>query len=52
MSYPHSFIHSLAFRLRGRVDRNQSPVMWPVCLWHTASWTSSWGYFTIAFPRL
>ena len=36
-------IHSLVFRLRGRVGRNQSPVMWPVWLWHTASWASSWG---------
>jgi hypothetical protein len=44
----HSFltskaIHSLVFSLRGRVGRNQSPVMWPVWLWHTASWASSWG---------
>ena len=36
------FIHSLVFSLRGRVGRNQSPVMWPVWLWHTASWASSW----------
>ena len=36
-------IHSLVFRLRGRVGRNQSPVMWPVWLWHTASWASTWG---------
>ena len=41
--YIHSFIHSLVFSLRGRVGRNQSPVMWPVWLWHTASWASSWG---------
>jgi len=39
----HSFIHSLVFSLRGLVGRNQSPVMWPVWLWHTASWASSWG---------
>ena len=39
----HSFIHSLVFSLRGRAGRNQSPVMWPVWLWHTASWASSWG---------
>ena len=39
----HSFIHSLVFSLRGRVGRNQSSVMWPVWLWHTASWASSWG---------
>ena len=37
------FIHSLVFSLRGRGGRNQSPVMWPVWLWHTASWASSWG---------
>ena len=36
-------IHSLVFSLRGWVGRNQSPVMWPVWLWHTASWASSWG---------
>ena len=39
----HSFIHSLVFSLRGRVGGNQSPVLWPVWLWHTASWASSWG---------
>ena len=37
------YIHSLVFSLRGRAGRNQSPVMWPVWLWHTASWASSWG---------
>jgi len=38
------FIHdSLVFSLRGRVGRNQSPIMWPVSLWHTASWTSCCG---------
>ena len=48
-SHPYSsasavvFIHSLVFSLRGRAGRNQSPVMWPVWLWHTASWASSWG---------
>jgi len=36
-------IHSLIFNLRGRVGRNQSPVMWLLWLWHTASWASSWG---------
>ena len=36
-------IHSLVFSLRGRVGRNQSPVMWPVWLWHNASWENSWG---------
>jgi len=36
-------IHSLVFGLRGRVGRNQSPVMWTVWFWHTASWASSWG---------
>ena len=30
-------IHSLVFGLRGRAGRNQSPVMLPVWLWHTAS---------------
>ena len=39
----YKFIHSLVFGLRGRVGRNQIPVMWPVWLWHTASWASSWG---------
>ena len=37
----HSF-HSLVFSLRGRAGRNQSPVMWPVWLCHTASRASSW----------
>ena len=32
----HSFIHSLVFSLSGRASRNQSPVMRPVWLWHTA----------------
>ena len=36
-------VHSLVFSLRGRAGRNQSPVTWPVWLWHTASWASSWG---------
>ena len=49
-TFIHSFIHSLVFSLRGRVGRNQSPVIWPVWLWHTASWTSSWWQFAIAFP--
>jgi len=43
-------IHSLAFSLRGRVGRNQSPVMWPVWFWHTASWASSWGVVCHCFP--
>ena len=34
--------YSLVFSLRGRVGRNQSPILWPVWLWHTASWASSW----------
>ena len=38
-----SIIHSLVFSLRGGVGRNQSPVMRPVWLWHTASWASFWG---------
>ena len=42
------FIHSSVFSLRGQVGRNQSPVMWPVWLWHTASWASSCGQFAIA----
>jgi len=46
------FIHSLVFSLRGRVGRNQSPVMWSVWLWNTASLASSWGLFATAFPRL
>ena len=40
---PSSNIHSFVFSLRGRVGSNQSPVMWPVWLWHTASRASSWG---------
>jgi hypothetical protein len=36
-------IRSLVFSLRGRAGRNQSPIMWPVWLWHTASWAISWG---------
>ena len=44
------FIHSVVFSLRGRVGRNQSPVMWPVWLWHTASWASSWGWVCHCFP--
>ena len=43
LQFIHSCIHSLVFSLRGRAGRNQSPVMWPVWLWHTASWASSWG---------
>jgi hypothetical protein len=51
--YSISFIHSfISFSLRGQVGRNQSPVLWPVWLWHTASCTSSWGWFAIAFPWL
>ena len=41
-THTNFYIHSLVFSLRGRAGRNQSPVMWPVWLWHTASWTSSW----------
>ena len=37
------YIYILVFSLRGRVGRNQSPVMWLVWLWHTASWASPWG---------
>ena len=44
------FIHSLVFNLRGRVGRNQSPVMWPVWLWHTASWARSGGVVCHCFP--
>ena len=46
--------HSLVFSLRGRVGRNQSPVMWPVWLWSTATWASSWcslPLFSPAFRR-
>jgi hypothetical protein len=42
--------HSLVFSLRGRAGRNQSPVMWPVRLWHTASWASSWGSLPLLSP--
>ena len=44
------FNHSLVFSLRGRDGKNQSPVMWPVWLWHTASWASSWGVVCHYFP--
>jgi len=37
------FIHSLVFSLRSRAGRNQSSVMWPLWLWHTASWARYWG---------
>ena len=43
-------IHSLVFSLRGRAGRNQSPVMWPVWLWHTASLASSWGSLPLLSP--
>ena len=36
-------VHSLVFSLQAGLCRNQSPLMWPVWLWHTASWASSWG---------
>jgi hypothetical protein len=45
-----SFIHSLVLSLRGRAGRNQSPVMWPVWLWHIASWASSWGSLPLLSP--
>ena len=45
-------IHSLVFSIRGRAGRNQSPVMWPVWLWHTASWASSWGSLPLFPPSL
>jgi len=38
-----SIFHSLVSSLRGRAGRKQSTFMWPVWLWHTASWASSWG---------
>ena len=38
----HLFIHSYS-DLKAGLGRNQSPVMWPAWLWHTASWASSWG---------
>ena len=44
------FIHSLVFSLSGRAGRNQTPVMWPVWLWHTGSWASSWGVVCHCFP--
>jgi len=40
---PFIIIHSLVFSLKGWARRNQSPDMWPVWHWHTASWASSWG---------
>jgi hypothetical protein len=39
----HKYIHSLVFSLRGCIDSNQSPVMWPMWLWHAASRASTWG---------
>ena len=50
--FRYQFIHSLVFSLRCRVVRNQSPVMWPVWLWHTASWASSWGSLPLLSPTL
>jgi hypothetical protein len=44
--------HSLLFSLTGRVGRKQSPVMWPVWLWHTASWASFWGSLPLLSPIL
>ena len=44
-------IHSsLVLSLRSRAGRNQSPVKWPVWLWHTASWAGSWGVVCHCFP--
>ena len=43
LTYTYTYIHSLVSSLTGRVARNQSPVMWALWLWHTASWESSWG---------
>ena len=41
---------SLVFSLRGRVDRNQSPLMWPVWLWHTATWQVLGGSLPLLSP--
>ena len=43
-------IHSLVFSPRGRACRNQSPVMWPLWLWHTASLGKSLGVVCHCFP--
>jgi len=43
MLFIQSFIHSLLFSVRGRIGKNQSSVLWPVWLWHTVFWASSWG---------
>jgi len=37
----YSFISIQA--LKAGLGRNQNPVLWPVWLWHTASWANSWG---------
>ena len=50
LKFIHSFIHSFVFSLIGRVGRNQSPVMWPLWLWYTASWASSWGSLPLLSP--
>ena len=41
---------SLVFSLRGRVGRNQSPLMWPVWLWHTATWQVLGGSLSLLSP--
>ena len=41
----YDIIHILVFSLRGRVGRNQSPVMWWVWFWHNVSWACFWGLF-------
>ena len=44
------FIRSLVFSLRSWVGRNQSPVMWPVWLWYTASWQVLGGSLPLLSP--
>ena len=46
----HSIIHSLVFSLKGRVGRNQSPVMWPVWLWQHPGLGKFLGVVCHCFP--
>ena len=46
----HIFIHLVVLSLRGQAGRNQSPVMWPVWFWHTASCGKFLGVVCLCFP--
>jgi len=44
------FVNSLVCSLRGWAGRNQSPVMWPVWLWHDCILDKSLGVVCHCFP--